>query len=223
MKKSFNVVIATAGRPTLQRMIDSIAPQLEEQDYLTVIWDCEPRELRIDSKCKYISIHNPEPLGFWGHGSRNRWQDELPGDYLMNGDDDDTYHPNAMLHIRKTCVGEKLYLFQFINNSVRVPNGSNISVGNVGTSCGVYPKTGNLPRWEHVYGGDGMFYVELAKSLPVEIIRRVIYAVHGDFSGYIDEDGPGKYTCLCGGQMILCSVSGHQFVVCIKCRKEVAI
>ena len=95
MKKSFNVVIATAGRDTLQRMVDSIAPQLEEQDYLTIIWDCQPMSLQIDSNCKVISLHNPEPLGFWGHGSRNRWQDELPGDYFMNADDD-VYTKDAM-------------------------------------------------------------------------------------------------------------------------------
>jgi len=72
MSKSFNVIIATAGRATLQRMVDSIVPQLTENDYLTIIWDCQPIALQIEGKCKVIALHNPEPLGYWGHGSRTR-------------------------------------------------------------------------------------------------------------------------------------------------------
>lgn len=223
MSKSFNVVIATAGRPSLQRMVDSIAPQLKECDYLTIIWDCQPMPLQIESDCQVISLQNPEPLGFWGHGSRNRWQDELPGDYLMNADDDDVYHPSAMKYVREYCKDHKLYLFQFLHQGVRIPNGNLVSVGNVGTSCGVYPKTVKLPKWEYVYGGDGMFYVELAKMLPVEFVRKVIYAVNGNFYGYIDEDITGKYSCSCGAAMIRYSVSGDEFVVCTKCRREVAL
>lgn len=177
MKKSFNVVIATAGRETLQRMVDSIAPQLEEQDYLTIIWDCQPIALQIDSACQVISLHNPEPLGFWGHGSRNRWQDELPGDYFMNADDDDIYVYNAMETVRKHCVDYKLYIFQFLISGVMVPNGNSIEIGNIGTACGVYPKIEKLPKWGYVYGGDGEFYVALSKLLPYEHINKVIYIV----------------------------------------------
>ena len=223
MSKSFNVVIATAGRPSLQRMVDSIAPQLTECDYLTIIWDCQPIPLQIESECKVISLQNPEPLGFWGHGSRNRWQDELPGDYLMNADDDDEYHPNAMKYVRENCKEEKLYVFQFIHRGVRIPNGNAIHVGNVGTACGVYPKVDNLPKWEYVYGGDGMFYVELAKRLPVQIVRKVIYAVKGDFAGWFDVDYAGEYACKCEGPMIKTSVGGHEFLICTKCRREVPL
>lgn len=177
MKKSFNVVIATAGRDTLQRMVDSIAPQLEEQDYLTIIWDCQPMPLQIDSNCKVISLHNPEPLGFWGHGSRNRWQDELPGDYFMNADDDDIYVYNAMETVRKHCVDYKLYIFQFLISGVMVPNGNSIEIGNIGTACGVYPKIDKFPKWEYVYGGDGEFYIALSKLLLYEHINKIIYIV----------------------------------------------
>jgi hypothetical protein len=176
--KKFNVVIATAGRPSLQRMVDSIAPQLMEHDYLTILWDCQPRDLQINSKCQVISIHNKEPLGYWGHGSRNRWQDELPGDYLMNGDDDDVYTPDAMDKIRKVCTEHKLYIFQFNYSGVRIPDGKEIKVGNIGTSCGVYPRIKKLPIWEHRYGGDGEFYIALSKMLPYEHIKEVIYLVN---------------------------------------------
>lgn len=179
-------------------MIDSIAPQLMEHDYLTIIWDCQPRPLQINSKCKVISIHNPEPLGYWGHGSRNRWQDELPGDYLMNGDDDDVYAPDAMSEIRNVCTEKKLYIFQFNNSGIKIPNGNEVRVGNVGTSCGVYPKIDKLPKWEYRYGGDGDFYVALSKMLPYEHIKKVIYLVlKNDRQDYIPDDVDQKY-CDCG-------------------------
>lgn len=158
-------------------MIDSIAPQLTERDYLTIIWDCEPIDVRIDSECKYISIHNPEPLGYWGHGSRTRWQNELPGDYLLNGDDDDMYADEAMDIIRQHCTEEKLYFFQYIYGGLKMPQSHNVVIGNVGTPCGVYPPIKDLPKWGFEYCGDGMFYVELSKRLPVEFIDKVIYRV----------------------------------------------
>lgn len=198
MKKSFNVIIATAGRDTLQKMIDSIAPQLEEQDYLTIIWDCQPIALQIDSKCQVISLQNPEPLGFWGHGSRNRWQDELPGDYFMNADDDDMYVSDAMKSIREHCKEEKLYVFKFNNNNTAVPREPAIYVGNIGTSCGVYPKVKKFPKWEHEYGGDGMFYVALSEMLPVEFVNKVIYIVRPHEFNHVSIDGSETMVCDCG-------------------------
>lgn len=199
MKKSFNVIIATAGRSTLQKMVDSIAPQLEKQDYLTILWDCQPIALQINSECQVISLHNPEPLGFWGHGSRNRWQDELPGDYFMNGDDDDIYTSDAMSAIREKCIERKLYIFQFLYSGVRIPDGKEIRVGNIGTSCGVYPKVDKFPTWEHRYGGDGEFYIALSKIIPYEHVENVIYVVRPDRNEDLESipDKPEFY-CQCG-------------------------
>lgn len=201
MSKSFNVVIATAGRPTLQRMIDSIAPQLNEIDYLTIIWDCEPRELTINSNCQVIHIHNPEPLGYWGHGSRTRWQDELPGDYLMNGDDDDIYSPTAMETVRAHCTEHKLYFFQYSVQDMRVPREHVVAIGNVGTPTGVYPKLDNMPKWEFVYSGDGEFYTALSKRIPYEFIDKVIYMVRPE--SYREAikaavEVPEQILCICG-------------------------
>lgn len=198
MKTSLNVIIATAGRDTLQKMIDSVAPQLEEQDYLTIIWDCQPIALQIDSKCQVISLQNPEPLGFWGHGSRNKWQDELPGDYFMNADDDDVYAPNAIREIRKHCIAKKLYVFKFYYNGRVIPNEPKIYVGNIGTSCGVYPKVDKFPKWQHEYGGDGMFYVELSKLLPVEFVDKIIYIVRPHEFKHVIPDDPKSMMCDCG-------------------------
>ena len=223
MKKSFNVVIATAGRTTLQRMVDSIAPQLEEQDYLTIIWDCQPMALQIDSNCQVITLHNPEPLGFWGHGSRNRWIPELPGDYFMNGDDDDIYTEGCMDKIRSVVKDHKLYMFQLEHSGFIIPKEKVVKVGNCGTPCGVYPKVNPMPKWEHVYGGDGMFYEKLSTILDVEFVGHIIYKVFSRDRSEVIPDKPGAIYCDCG---FTCSITFNQFLktwegYCNRCSKVI--
>jgi hypothetical protein len=220
MSKSFNVVIATAGRPTLQRMVDSIAPQLSECDYLTIIWDCEPFDLNIETKATCLQIANPEPLGFWGHGSRTRWQNELPGDYLLNGDDDDEYFPTAMDTIREHCTEEKLYVFKMMQSSIVIPFTEEIKMGNIGTPCGVYPNTKDLPEWGGFYGGDFQFYFQLSMHLPVEFVNRVIYLVRQDRDRSIPEK-PVRF-CDCGMEVntTLDPMLSVWIGFCSRCQKE---
>lgn len=174
--KQFNVVLTTVGRDTLQRMVDSIAPQLKRWDYLTILWDCQPIALQINSKCQVISLLNPEPLGYWGHASRTKWQSMLPGDYLMNGDDDDVFLPGAMDKIREVCTEEKLYVFKMIYAEHEIWKTQVIDLGNIGTPCGVYPPK-NLPSWDLTYGGDCQFYKKLSTQLPVQFVDHIIYEV----------------------------------------------
>lgn len=173
---SFNVILATSGRDSLQRMIDSIAYQLTDKDYLTIIWDTQPRGIAVDSSCTVISIKNAQPLGSWGHGSRTRWQAMLPGDYHMNADDDDVYTNTAMQTVREHCTGDKLYIFQMIHSGCLIPSRHELLLANIGTPCGVY-KPYNLPEWPLRHGGDFEFYNELAKYRSVEWIDKIIYKV----------------------------------------------
>lgn len=174
--KAFNVVIATSGRDTLQNMIDSIAPQLCSEDYLTIIWDCQAMPLQINGDCQVITIQNEKALGFWGHASRSRWQNSLPGDYLINGDDDDMFATDAMSIIREHCTEDKLYVFRMQYENVVIPSFHQVAYGNIGTPCGVY-KPGGLPDWPLEYGGDFKFYSDLSKIKEPEFIDKVIYKI----------------------------------------------
>lgn len=189
---SFNVIVTTAGRSTLLKTLESIASQLHSRDHLTVISDKEHETVhqiateRITCACTVNHIPNPEPLGFWGHGSRTRWQNELPGDYHMNADDDDIYDPRAMEIIRSTIGGSfepHLYVFRMIRRWDGVvglipPRGlQEVVIKQIGTPCGVYRKIPNLPPWHGNYGGDGKFYLELANRVPVTFSEEVIYQV----------------------------------------------
>ena len=151
MSKSFNVIITTVNRATLNNTIQSILPQLDHIDYLTIIvdsGDIKP-ELTENAKCTVRWIKNSEPLGFFGHGSRNKWQRFLPGDFHMNGDDDDTFAENAMEIIRHNCKTPRLHIFKMVRNEVEIWGEKEIYYGNIGTPCGVYPPI-NLPDWNSV-------------------------------------------------------------------------
>lgn len=158
-------------------MVDSIAPQLNENDYLTIIWDSEPFALDIKSDCQVVTIQNPEPLGYWGHGSRTKWQKFLFGDYIMNADDDDVYTPDAMEKVRECCVDRKLYMFKMQFEHTVVWKERAIAIANIGTPCGVYPKLWDLPDWAFEYGGDFKFYEALSKVLDVEFCDHIIYKI----------------------------------------------
>ena len=193
-KISVNVIIASSGRETLPYMLDSISPQLDETDFLTIISEERHESVltmvsAVRCKCTVITVANSKPLGFWGHGSRTQWQGYLPGDYHMNGDDDDLFAPNAIENIKEIINGRleppTLYIFHFIKRNpdgqlVVIPPADyfNVTQDLIGTPCGVYRNIPNLPKWDSIRGGDGRFYIALkSKVAKVTFVRNIIYQV----------------------------------------------
>ncbi len=180
---SINVILTTIGRESLLRTLNSLLFQLNENDYLTIISDdfhdyVRGRLSKIGLKCSVIHISNSNKLGYWGHASRNKYQNSLPGDYICNADDDDRYTEGAFDKIREVVKEKKLYIFKHQDNrNFAWSIEGKVELGNIGTSCGVIPNTHNLPNWELVYGGDASFYIELAKQIECEWVDHVIYKV----------------------------------------------
>lgn len=180
---SLNVILTTIGRDELLRMLRSLIHQLTEDDYITIVSDADHSLVRqclssFNPACTIIHIANSNSLGYWGHGSRNKYQNILPGDYLLNADDDDRYTEGAFDKIREVVKEKKLYIFKHQdgrNVAWSIPGV--VQLGNIGTSCGVIPNTHNLPDWELVYGGDASFYIKLSKMMECEWIDHVIYKV----------------------------------------------
>jgi hypothetical protein len=181
--KSLNVLLTTIGRDELKsRMLPSLVNQLNSNDYLTIVSDDNHQQVRdainsLDFKCTVTHIANSEKLGFWGHGSRNKYQNNLLGDYILNADDDDSYVDGCFDFIRSVAIENKLYLFKFQGGGEFFWRDKIVCIGNIGTPCGVIPNNKNLPYWEHFYGGDGTFYVSLANMIEVEFVDYVIYKV----------------------------------------------
>jgi len=180
-KPSLNVFLTTIGRKKLPIMLDSLWPQLLPTDYLTVVSDMEHEYVRsaltqFKFACPVIHIANPEPLGFWGHGSRTKYQNSLPGDYFLHGDDDDYYLPGAFYKIRRSICFQRLYLFRIQDKQDIIwRRRGPVQSHQIGTPCGAVPNTGNLPAWGNFYAGDGHFYEQAAKLFQVEWVDFVIY------------------------------------------------
>lgn len=190
---TFHILIATAGRPTLKRMLDSLKPQLSERDALTIVFDGKGAKSQsgfTDAwkegfKCPIATFEEEPALGAWGHGIRNKYQGILKPEttYILHADDDDQYTPNAFEVLRAKCVKpECLYVFRFSTQAGRIipsPGIKAIEQNNIGTPCGVVPfKTATRGTWGSNYGGDGSYYIELSRNVPcVEYLDDILYTV----------------------------------------------
>lgn len=188
---SLNVVIATIGRESLMDMLESIAPQLDENDFVTLLCDgykanyvsraiVDNFKDRIPHRFQFDIRHTNDKLGDWGHGIRNLHQGNLQGDFICNADDDDTYTETGLLEMKARMYPGDLYLFRFLkytNNTIhKYWSNTNTFRNNVGTPCGVYPNDPSIfPKWGLFYGGDGEFYEKLSGKLNVHWVDKVIY------------------------------------------------
>ena len=176
---SLHILLATIGRKKLFNMINSILPQLQAYDYLTVVYDAKDidntlpqvEKLFKDTKATCTIYMESKNLGFWGHGIRNKWASKLAGDFILHADDDNIYYPDIFNIIRKNCTNpETLYLFQVSHNNGKrlVPNPKKpIKTLNIDTACGVIPRVLNTKGlWKLEYGGDGKFYEQIIKLSP---------------------------------------------------------
>ena len=184
MDKTFNILIATTGRESLQIMLDSVLCQLTENDCLTIVFDGLsniPIFNLLPSVCKINQFCEPEKLGYWGHGIRNKYASLLEKkDFIMHADDDDIYLPDSFKKLRELCINtETLYIGKMISNGINIPVDNIIKLCNIGTPCGIIPYNLNLKsEWKLIYGGDGMFYENLSKICNnIIFLNIVIYKV----------------------------------------------
>jgi hypothetical protein len=182
---TFNILIATVGRPSLQRMLDSLSPQLEEQDCLTIVFDGHsgiPTFNLSKFNCSIQQYFEPVALGSWGHAIRNKYSTLLEKrDFVMHADDDDIYLPDVFGELRKQCVNpETLYIARMRGpNGYIVPEGPRIIEGHIGTPNGIIPYSLNIQgNWLPRFGGDGAFYTQLSKlSKNTEYLQTLIYQI----------------------------------------------
>ena len=182
---TFNILIATVGRPTLQRMLNSLKPQLEEEDCLTIVFDGKSKIPTFNTsgfKCKVNQYCEPVALGFWGHSIRNKYASLLEKrDFIMHADDDDYYYSNVFPDLRTLCVETNtLYIAKMrYNGGIELPKGNCIAICNIGTPCGIIPYDLNMKgTWASEYGGDGRFYEQLARTgTAVSYLSTVIYHI----------------------------------------------
>jgi hypothetical protein len=211
--KTFNILIATIGRPTLLRLLASLRGQMTSDDCVTVVFDGVKSTLLspefIESfPCRLIVFEEPQQLGAFGHGVRNKYAGLLERrDFVMHADDDDMYNIGAFSELRQLCTDPStLYLAQFINcaSKIKIPRDGSTVIrhGHIGTPCGIIPYDLNSKgEWAMKNGGDGEFYEALSKSAlgSVVFLNRVIYWVRPEASTRIipeQRDFPIETLCL---------------------------
>ena len=192
---TFHILISTAGRPALRRMLDSLRNELTKNDAITIVFDGE-NALQQSGFCEdwirghlsTIHVVEQQPnLGFWGHGVRNKYQSmlETRTTFVMNADDDDEYIPGSFQKLRLLCKHDHtLYIAKFIvkkpRSDVIVPSQFNsITKNNIGTPCGIIPfNIAGQSSWELCYGGDFSYYEHLqTKVQDIQFLNVIIYRV----------------------------------------------
>ena len=126
---TFHILIATAGRPCLRIMLDSLKDELLENDAITIVFDGENafsnstfNDDWLNSHKSKINIIKQIPnLGFYGHAIRNKYQGILnpKTTFIMNADDDDYYVTGTFDKLRRMCLhSDTLYIAKFYKNII---------------------------------------------------------------------------------------------------------
>ena len=191
---SFHILIATAGKPCLLNMLNSLKDELIENDAITIVFDGEnglkqstlSNDWLIGHKSKINIIEQSPNLGYWGHGIRNKYQGILEPrtTFILNADDDDVYVQGSFKKLRELCVNPNtLYIAKFLvrGKNVLVPSQSiKITQDDIGTPCGIIPfNIANKATWEHRYGGDFNYYDNIQKHCQqIKFLDLIFYYVN---------------------------------------------
>jgi hypothetical protein len=188
---SIHILIATIGKQSIMRMLESIKGQLNSIDFVTIVYDNKDidntfgqvTEFVKQFHCKVNIIMEETNLGYWGHGIRNKYCNIIKdGDFLIHADDDDKYRPNSIALIKLYSVDRNsLYIFRtysITHKSVlwRAPI---IERTNIGTPNGIFPiNIINRGIWRPHYGGDFYYCRDISMHVPnIIFVPIVIYDV----------------------------------------------
>ena len=173
---SFHILIATAGKPCLINMLNSLKNELTKNDAITIVFDGENSIKQsklsnywlIGHESKINIIEQAPNLGYWGHGIRNKYQGilEPKTTFILNADDDDVYIQGCFQKLREICLNPNiLYIAKFLvrNKNITIPSQTlKITQNDIGTPCGIIPfNIANKSLWEYRYGGDFNYYNDL--------------------------------------------------------------
>ncbi len=198
---TFHVMVATGGRPTLKRLLNSLKNELHEYDAITVIFDGRERFNKSGYNdswiegfiCKVNIIVQEENTGSWGHPIRNKYVRLLDPKttFIMNADDDDSYYPGSFNKLRKLCTDPNTLYIAKMNyaedeNRIIPKQNKEIVATDIGNPNGIIPfEKAKLGKWENDYLGDYKYYKSLEQYFPkdkIVFLDEIIYRVEHDHS-----------------------------------------
>jgi glycosyltransferase involved in cell wall biosynthesis len=153
------VIIPTIGRPTLERTIDSLRPQLTSDDTLLIAYDSDDT-----SKLEWIEAISDGFQRMWtrsqqpyGHGAMNSVLDSLGFvapwvTHTWRIDDDDVATPDALAVLRSCACSQPVFARMELSPGELIWVGPDLTEGNIGSPCILAPRS--LARWGDRYEGD---------------------------------------------------------------------
>lgn len=192
---TFHILVATNGRPSMIKLVDSLRDQLLENDGLTIVFDgpdAYNRSKYDDSwisgfKSKVNIIVQDKNTGFWGHPIRQKHVSLLDPKttFVMHADDDDYYLPNSFNKLRTICNDSNtLYIakMDYLHNSDLIIPRQNLIIkeSDIGNPNGITPyDLAPLGTWGNNYLGDFEYYNTLQKHVNnIVFLDEVIYRVN---------------------------------------------
>jgi hypothetical protein len=175
-------------------MLDSVRYELTEKDAVTIVFDGKDGMARAGFSNDWLKGHRSHiaiieeeiPLGYWGHGIRNKYQGRLipKTTYIMHADDDDVYVPSAFDSLRRSCIDPTIcYIARIFDSVKHVPIPSliehSIIKADIATPCGIIPfDKAAVAEWKYYYGGDFDYYHTLQSHVKHLIfLYYVIYTI----------------------------------------------
>ena len=190
---TFHFLITSGGRPIVKEMLESLKGELKAGDAVTLVFDGQEaftnsgftEEWRNGFEGRLHTRVEKDPVGYWGHALRTKYQGTLQPKttFVLHGDDDDVYKKGFLDILRKKCTDpETLYIakmdYKFIEGNI-VPNGTEIKRNDIGTPNGIIPY--NLvgkSEWLPNYNGDFRYYEKIGKlAKKIEFLSDIIYTV----------------------------------------------
>ena len=138
-----SIIIATSGRPTLRRAVESILPQLREGDEILCVGDnfCPD-----EPGCFNTADRSPLPSQF-GNRQRNTGMALATGNVLCFLDDDDWHLPGSLDTIRTTDTVPRMFR-AILPHGKTVWKDKAVRHANVGTCTIALPNRPELiPPW----------------------------------------------------------------------------
>jgi hypothetical protein len=193
---TFHILIATAGRPTLIHLLDSLKEELTENDAITIVFDGPGAKEKSGYDESWFSGHLSQHTvivqdpnlgaGIGGEPIRTKYQTLLKPEttYIMHADDDDEYIKGSFEKLRETCTDPEVLYITKMNYSDKpglvIPRQNKEFIqDDIGTPNGVIPfHSAGKVEWGMRYGGDFDYYNELSKKVKtVVFLDLIIYTV----------------------------------------------
>lgn len=144
-----SVVVATVGRPTLQRTIRSAS----WADEIIVVFDAaEAPTVLVDG----ATVYAVGPTHHWGAEQREFGISRATGTHIAFMDDDDVYTDDSGPLIRRalTARPSRVHVFKMRRRGREFGGYGCIAEGCIGSPMFIVPNDGALGRWSTRYAGD---------------------------------------------------------------------